>query len=214
MISLSSQAISRYQLLFFTGILYGIISIWYEMTYQTSMTLKDEKQDRWKMIALRLLHSLVITYIYLFPFAFYDLSASITQPFQIYLGIMIFVMLNWIIFECCIISYFEWTNYRVQIQNISNQANPVHNITQRLREMFSFTLDPNIIFVLLILFALVRSGWTFYGKLTYGILVFYLMLIVPFDEKLKPVTIHDCLYRISKYFSPSFLLQRLRSTRT
>lgn len=212
MISLSTQSIRRYQLLFFTGILYGIISIWYEMTYQTSMILKDEKQDRWKMIALRLLHSLVIAYIYLFPFAFYDLSKSITQPFQIYLGIMVFVMLHWIIFECCIISYFEWKNYRVQLNNISNQANPVHNITKRLREIFSFTLDPNIIFVLLILFALVRSGWTFYGKLIYGILVLYLMIIVPLNEKLKPVTIQNTLYRITKYFSPAYFLSRIHTS--
>ena len=186
-----------YFIIFLFTIVYSLLSIFYELNYESEeRPLKEE--NLFQMMFLRFIHSFVVVYIYMFVFVFYR---SENIHYIIYLSVLILVILHWILFECCLLTYLELSIYEVDIDTVPNANSPVHNITNAFRDKVGFKTRSDLALFVFIIYSLYRAQLPLYVKCIYFIIVSYFVLIIPFNRPFKPITIENVMSRVQEHFS-------------
>ena len=186
-----------YFIIFLLTIVYSLLSIFYELNYESEKRpLKEE--NLFQMMFLRFIHSFVVIYIYVSVFIFYR---SENIHYIIYLSVLILIVLHWILFECCVLTYLEWSVYDIDIDTVPNTNNPVHNITNAFREKTGFKTRSDFLLFAFIIYSLYRVNLPLYVKCVYFIVFSYFVLIIPFNRPFKPITIENVMSRVQEHFS-------------
>lgn len=202
----------------YLSVLYTIVSILYETNYEPE---KQMKPGTFGMnVFLRFVHSFICLYMFLFIVFFYNAKNS---HYLAYLTIMFIIVLHWILFECCLLSYYEWTFYKGNVYDRNTKENLVENIFEPISmSILSNNKNPddtekNVIFgsihsllsIIMVLLVLYKTKLPISMKILFISLIIYLKIITPFDANFKPITFERVQDNVQKYFSWSHLKEKL-----
>jgi heme/copper-type cytochrome/quinol oxidase subunit 2 len=189
---------SRYGYVFVISLFYAMISLFYEYAYEP-----DKKQTSWMIvILLRLLHTIILMYMSLYFLFFYNVQDQMHH--YIYLSVYLGIILLWSIFNCCILSQYEWKFYSGSVYTRKNNEHPHINFMNRKPIDILATISPFVIlYVLKVKFSY---------KLLYVIAMIYLIMIFRKGTKFQPITANNIYKNISENFSFEHFQNSVKST--